>query len=91
MSLDWWASLQNVRSSRLLHPQTVLSFLIQGSNLLCLKPKWSVHGVRASLPTVSDLARMQAGAHLRPSFGAALSLTATSIPYASGAPWGTDQ
>lgn len=43
------------------------------------------------LPMVSDFARVQAGAHLRPSFGAALSLTATSIPYASGAPRGTDQ
>lgn len=60
-------------------------FVVQGSHFLFeaeMERAWceGPHGLGP--------ASVQAGAHLRPSFGAALGPSATSITYASGAPLG---
>lgn len=70
-----------------LSQKTVL-FLVQGSWLLFLKPKWSMDVIRASPLSAQILPEQKAGAwclHKIPSFGAAFSLSATSI----ASSWGT--
>lgn len=70
--------------------KTALSlFWVQGSGLLSLKPRWSVDGREAPTPLCPRIFARAKGwcLHKIPSFGAALGLSATSIPSAWGTGW----